>query len=275
MHTGREYTLSSGNRQISVRMQSVKKKIMENTVRDAVSVKLSGSRKTRFIDLGLIDYQQAWAFQNERMEEILRAKTANRHASSEERISTPNYLIFCEHPHVYTLGRNGKPSHLLADVDLLQRINASFVHTNRGGDITYHGPGQLVGYPIFDLENFFTDIHRYMRTLEEAIIRTLKYFGIEAGRIEGLTGVWVNCTSPARARKICAMGVRTSRWVTQHGFALNVNTDLRYFNYIVPCGIQDKAVTSMERELNRKVDMHEVVDVLRKHLEHVFELEWV
>jgi lipoyl(octanoyl) transferase len=227
------------------------------------------------MNLGLTEYRQAWDYQNRLMEEILAIKTANRQVAANKQHPTPNYLIFCEHPHVYTLGRNGKMDNLLAGEAELQRINASFVHTSRGGDITYHGPGQLVGYPIFDLENFFTDIHRYMRSLEEAVIRTLKTFGIEAGRAAGLTGVWIEPHHPQRARKICAMGVKTSRWVTQHGFALNVNTDLSYFNYIIPCGISNKAVTSMQQELGRVVAMNEVAEELKKRMAEVFELEWI
>lgn len=232
-------------------------------------------RKVRFINLGLTEYRQAWDHQNRLMEEILAIKSANRHAHAGDQQPTPNYLIFCEHPHVYTLGRNGKLNNLLAGEAELQRINALFVHTNRGGDITYHGPGQLVGYPIFDLENFFTDIHRYMRSLEEAVIRTLKTFGITAGRAAGLTGVWIEPDHPQRARKICAMGVKTSRWVTQHGFALNVNTDLSYFNYIVPCGIRDKSVTSMQQELQKTVPMEAVAEEMKKQMTEVFELEWI
>ncbi len=176
---------------------------------------------------------------------------------------------------MYTLGRNGHETNLLADATLLKRLGATYVHTNRGGDITYHGPGQLVGYPVLDLENFFTDIHRYMRSLEEAVILTLKHFGLDAGRIEGLTGVWMDPHQPHNARKICAMGVKTSRWVTQHGFALNVSTDLSYFNYIVPCGITDKAVTSMEKELGRSVPLTNVAPVLKAKLAEVFEMEWI
>lgn len=234
----------------------------------------AAARKTRFINLGLTEYRQAWDYQNRLMEEILAIKAANRNLPAGDQQSTPNYLIFCEHPHVYTLGRNGKQDNLLADETELQRINASFIHTSRGGDITYHGPGQLVGYPVFDLENFFTDIHRYMRSLEEAVIRTLKTFGITAGRAEGLTGVWIEPDHPQRARKICAMGVKTSRWVTQHGFALNVNTDLNYFSYIVPCGIRDKSVTSMQKELQKTVPMESVAEEMKKQMAEVFELEW-
>lgn len=232
------------------------------------------TKNTRFIDLGLIDYQQAWDYQDRLMREIIEIKTTNRSTPSRYR-PTPNYLIFCQHPHVFTLGRNGNPANLLADEQRLAQLQAGFVRTSRGGDITYHGPGQLVGYPVFDLENFFTDIHRYMRTLEEAVIRTLQVFGLESGRIEGLTGVWMDATHPQRARKICAMGVKTSRWVTQHGFALNVHTNLSYFKYIVPCGITDKDVTSMEKELGHQVNLAEVARVMKDKLAEVFELEYV
>ncbi|GIV37165.1 MAG: octanoyltransferase [Cyclobacteriaceae bacterium] len=235
----------------------------------------AANRKVKFIDLGVIEYRQAWHYQDRLMQEILAQKVASRNSTAHTRPQTSNYLIFCQHPHVYTLGRNGHPAHLLADAAQLERLGATYVHTNRGGDITYHGPGQLVGYPVLDLENFFTDIHRYMRSLEEAIILTLQHFGLPAGRIEGLTGVWVDPQEPHRARKICAMGVKTSRWVTLHGFALNVNTNLSYFNYIVPCGIRDKAVTSMEKELGRSVALTDVALVLKAKLAEVFEMEWI
>ena len=170
-------------------------------------------------------------------------------------MATDNYLLLCEHEHVYTLGKSGKESTLLVSKPGLPSIRASYFQSNRGGDITYHGPGQIVGYPIFDLENFFTDIHQYMRTLEEAIIQTLAEFGVSAGRIKGLTGVWVDFANEPTARKICAFGVRASRWVTMHGFALNVNTNLEYFHHIIPCGISDKGVTSLQKELGRHVNM--------------------
>lgn len=232
-------------------------------------------RKTQFIHLGLIDYQQAWDYQASLFSKILDTKNENRSRPAEQQRPTPNYLIFCEHPHVFTLGKNGDEANLKISKQDLPTLHAGYVHTNRGGDITYHGPGQLVGYPILDLENFFTDIHRYMRTLEEAVIRTLKDYGIKAGRIPGLTGVWVDEDQPARARKICALGVKTSRWVTLHGFAFNVNTNLKYFEYIVPCGIHNKAVTSMTNELKAPQDMQQVQTVLKKKLEQLFEFEWV
>lgn len=223
--------------------------------------------------LGLIDYQQAWDYQEELFNEIVTVKVANRKLAPEEQLPTPNYLLFCEHPHVYTLGKSGKLSHLLLSEERLSTVGATFYKINRGGDITYHGPGQLVGYPILDLDNFFTDIHRYLRTLEEGIIRTLADFGISAGRIDGLTGVWLDHETQKNPRKICAMGVKASRWVTMHGFALNVNTDLAYFGHIVPCGIEDKAVTSMQRELGRAVDMQQITETLKQHLADLFQLE--
>ncbi|GHB68639.1 lipoyl(octanoyl) transferase LipB [Persicitalea jodogahamensis] len=231
------------------------------------------NKKTQFRHLGLIDYQQAWDLQEELFAEVVATKIANRGIPPESQAPTPNYLLFCEHPHVYTLGKSGKPENLLLDEGRLVDVEAKYYKINRGGDITYHGPGQLVGYPILDLDNFFTDIHRYMRTLEESIIRTLADYGLTAGRIEGLTGVWLDHETLENPRKICALGVKASRWVTMHGFALNVNTDLGYFNHIVPCGIDDKAVTSMQQELGVTVNMQEVEEKLRAHLAELFGLE--
>ena len=231
------------------------------------------NRQTEVRSLGLMDYQQAWDYQEALFAEIVAVKVANRVLSPDAQQPTPNYLLFCEHPHVYTLGKSGKADHLLLGEERLREVQATFYKINRGGDITYHGPGQLVGYPILDLDNFFTDIHRYMRTLEEGIIRTLADYGIVAGRIEGLTGVWLDHEAQQNPRKICAMGVKASRWVTMHGFALNVNTDLAYFGYIVPCGIDDKAVTSMQQELGKPVDMQQVTDTLQGHLAELFQLE--
>jgi lipoyl(octanoyl) transferase len=233
------------------------------------------NRKTQFIHLGLIDYQQAWDYQASLFEKILEVKKANRDLPVEQQKPTENFLIFCEHPHVYTLGKSGDESNLKIKKEDLHTIQASYVHTNRGGDITYHGPGQIVGYPVIDLENFFTDIHHYMRWLEEAVIQTLAEFGISSGRIPGLTGVWLDPDNESRARKICALGVKTSRWVAMHGFAFNVNADLNYFDYIVPCGIDDKAVTSMEFELGKKQDMKAVEAILKTKLAQVFEMELV
>lgn len=234
---------------------------------------LTINRKTKFIDLGLKDYQEAWDYQVSLFDELLAIKAHNRIHSQDEKLTT-NYLIFVEHPHVFTLGKSGDPKNLLIDEQGLKKIHARYYPINRGGDITYHGPGQLVGYPILDLENFFTDIHKYMRLLEEAVIQTLSHYGIQAGRIEGLTGVWVG--EGEQARKICALGVKSSRWITMHGFALNINTDLSYFSNIVPCGISDKAVTSMANELGEKQNMDAVKEVLRENLTQVFnmEMEW-
>ena len=230
------------------------------------------NKKVIFQDWGLLDYQQAWDRQEQVFSETVQAKTQNRNNNTTDPVK--NHLIFVEHPHVYTLGKSGKPENLLLDEAGLKRKNASYYKINRGGDITYHGPGQLVGYPILDLDNFFTDIHLYLRTLEEAVILTLADYGIKGGRYEGFTGVWLDADNE-RARKICAMGVRCSRWVTMHGFAFNVNTDLSYFNNIVPCGIDDKDVTSMERELRYKLDIDEVKQKLKIHIAELFEMEIV
>lgn len=233
------------------------------------------NKETRYVDLGLIDYQQAWDYQTDLFNQSLAKKTQNRNLPSNEQVPTANHLLFCEHPHVFTLGKSGDENNLVIKKEDLPSIQASYYHINRGGDITYHGPGQIVAYPVIDLENFFTDIHKYMRLLEEAVILTIDEFGIEAGRIHGLTGVWINPEDPMNARKICALGVKTSRWVTMHGLALNVNTDLAYFHYIVPCGISDKAVTSMEKELNREVDLNEVKTILKDKLASLFGMELI
>lgn len=232
------------------------------------------NKKTQFIHLGLIDYKEAWEYQTGIFNRILAVKAANRPLTDEMQQPTSNYILFCEHPHVFTLGKSGNESNLLVSKEDLSRLQATYYHINRGGDITYHGPGQLVGYPIIDMENFFTDIHRYMRYIEEAVIQTLAAFGIIGGRLPGLTGVWIDPGDERRARKICALGVKTSRWVTMHGFALNVNTDLRYFDYIVPCGIDDKAVTSMEKELGYKVDLLLVEETLKAKLQQQFGFVW-
>jgi lipoyl(octanoyl) transferase len=217
-------------------------------------------------------YQEAWDFQEQIFKEIVQIKIDNRR--NETQLTTPNYFFFVTHPHVYTLGKSGDIRHLLADEHELKQRGATFVKTNRGGDITYHGPGQIVGYPILDLENFFTDIHKYLRFLEEVIIQTLADFGIVATRSPGETGVWLDVDTPF-ARKICAMGVRASRWVTMHGFALNVNTDLSHFNAIIPCGIKNKAVTSMQAELTSTVDELKVKESILKHFENIFEARLV
>ncbi|WP_315541250.1 lipoyl(octanoyl) transferase LipB [Capnocytophaga leadbetteri] len=219
-------------------------------------------------DLGHKDYKETWDYQESLFEEIVELKRKNR--AENTNLPTPNYFLFVEHPHVYTLGKSGHIENLLIDEAALAKKGASFYKINRGGDITYHGPGQIVGYPIIDLENFFTDIHKYLRLLEEVIIRTLADYGIKGERSEGETGVWLDVGTPF-ARKICAMGVRASRWVTMHGFALNVNTDLGYFDNIIPCGIRGKAVTSLNVELSKeKVDTEEVKTHILKHFEEIF-----
>ena len=219
-------------------------------------------------DLGHKDYKETWDYQESLFEEIVELKHKNRAENTD--LPTPNYFLFVEHPHVYTLGKSGHIENLLIDEAALAKKGATFYKINRGGDITYHGPGQIVGYPIIDLENFFTDIHKYLRSLEEVIIRTLADYGIKGERSEGETGVWLDVGTPF-ARKICAMGVRASRWVTMHGFALNVNTDLGYFDNIIPCGIRGKAVTSLNVELSKeKVDTEEVKRYILKHFEEIF-----
>jgi lipoyl(octanoyl) transferase len=228
------------------------------------------NKKVLFQDWGLLDYLQAWDKQEEIFSSIVSIKTKNRDAVIVQ--PTNNHLVFVEHPHVYTLGKSGKQENLLLDEEGLKVKNALYYKINRGGDITYHGPGQLVGYPILDLDNFFTDIHLYLRKLEEAVILTLAHYGIAAGRYPGFTGVWIDADNE-RARKICALGVRCSRWVTMHGFAFNVNTDLDYFKNIVPCGIDDKDVTSMQRELGMTLNINEVKKILLRHISVIFEME--
>lgn len=223
-----------------------------------------------FRDLGLVDYQQAWDLQETLSKEKIDIKILNRKNNTD--LPIENHLLFCEHPHVFTLGKSGSEDNLLADNSELQKINAQFYRINRGGDITYHGPGQIVGYPILDLEQFFTDIHKYLRFLEEAIILTMADYGLKGDRFPGYTGVWLDPNDPKKARKICAMGVRCSRWVTMHGFAFNVNTNLDYFKNIVPCGIEDKAVTSLEKELGRKQNMEEVKQKVISHLCSLFNI---
>ena len=230
---------------------------------------------------GLIAYQEAWDEQERLFATVVDQKLLNRTRPADGQTVTPNYLLFCEHPPVYTMGTSGHAENLLIDeARLTTELGATFFKIRRGGDITYHGPGQLVGYPILDLDNFFTDIHRYMRLLEESIILTLADYGLHAGRINGLTGVWLDFDrgdgQPGmRPRKICAMGVKASRWVTMHGFALNVNTDLSYFNHIVPCGITDKAVTSMAVELGREIPLTEVADHVQLHMAALFDMELI
>jgi lipoyl(octanoyl) transferase len=234
------------------------------------------NRQAQFIDWGLIDYQQAWDLQEQLFKAKVDAKLAHRIAGLDSQVQgIANELIFCEHPHVYTLGKSGSKNNLLITEHELQQLNASFYPINRGGDITYHGPGQIVGYPIFDLEQFFTDIHRYLRTLEEAIILTMKHYGLNGERYEGYTGVWLDAANEEKARKICAMGVRCSRWVTMHGFAFNINTDLSYFNHIVPCGIDDKKVTSMQAELGQELNIEEAKQLLKANIANLFGIDLI
>ena len=228
-------------------------------------------RKVKAINKGLIDYKECWDFQESLFKKTVDLKIALRDGKAEGQ--TENALIFCQHPHVYTLGKSGKREHLLITEEMLDKYEATYYKINRGGDITYHGPGQLVMYPIFDLDHFFTDIHKYMRYLEEAVILTLHEFGIKGGRVDGLTGVWLD-GGTENERKICAMGVKSSRWVTMHGIALNVNTDMNYFNHIVPCGIVDKSVTSMQQELGEEVDFTKVQKALSENMANVFDFDY-
>ena len=228
------------------------------------------NKTVNFEDLGIVDYKEAWDYQEKLFKKIIDVKSSN--LRSEQKTSTQNFFIFCEHTHVYTLGKSGDEKNLLVNKKYLNNRGAKFYKINRGGDITYHGPGQIVGYPILDLENFFTDIHKYLRNLEEAIILTLKEYSIKGERSAGETGVWIDVGTP-KARKICALGVRTSRWVSMHGFAFNVNPDLSYFNDIVPCGIVNKSVTSLEKELDKKQDIEEVKKKITKHIIRLFEMK--
>lgn len=220
--------------------------------------------------LGLKDYKETWDYQEQLFQSIVDQKIKNRNENSQN--PTSNYLLSVEHPHVYTLGKSGDISHFLLNEESLQKINATYYKINRGGDITYHGPGQMVIYPILDLDNFFTDIHKYLRLLEECVILTLADYGISSTRSEGETGVWLQVGTPF-ARKICAMGVRASRWVTMHGLALNVNVNLGYFDHIIPCGIRGKAVTSMQAELGYEVPMQEVEQKFRQHFQAIFQAQ--
>jgi lipoyl(octanoyl) transferase len=234
-------------------------------------------QKVEFRDLGEMDYKLAWDYQDALMTENLAVKKKamenGEGVAGQEGIATKNYLLLVEHPPVYTLGKSGKMDHVLISEEERIKKGIAFYQTNRGGDITFHGPEQVVGYPILDLEKFYTDIGRYLRELEEVIIRTLAEYGIAAGRSAGETGVWIDADVKGKERKICAMGVRCSRWITMHGFALNVNTDLGYFNYIIPCGIQNKKVTSIKEELGRKVNMDEVKEKLKENFKRVFDVE--
>ena len=229
--------------------------------------------KVFFNDLGLVDYKDCWDYQTELFDATVQQKIKNRKIPELKEI-TKNHLIFCEHPHVYTLGKSGSEDNLLIKDKELKRNGASYYKINRGGDITYHGPGQLVVYPIFDLDHFFTDIHKYLRFLEEAVILTLQEYGIIGQRVDGLTGVWIDGQTSS-ARKICAIGVKSSRWVTMHGIGFNVNTQLDYFNHIVPCGIDDKAVTSVQNEIGKVVDMNDLKVRLKINLANIFNFDYV
>lgn len=243
---------------------------------------LQAMQEVLFQDLGHMDYQAAWDYQEKLLQENLRLKSARNHqlqgiihgddAYAGQDLSTTHHLLFVEHPPVYTLGKSGHEENILISQEEMKQRGMSFYRTNRGGDITFHGPGQIVGYPILDLERFYTDIGKYLRNLEEVIIYTIAEYGLKGERSSGETGVWLDAGIKGKERKICAMGVRCSRWVTMHGFALNVNTDLSYFGNIVPCGIQDKQVTSLERELNKKVPLSEVKEKLKRNFEKVFEV---
>ena len=219
-------------------------------------------------DLGVLDYKTALNFQEKKLQEIIDIKRTNRNEGSS--IETPNYFLFVEHPPVITLGKSGQEKNLLLTKEELERKKIQYFNTNRGGDITFHGHGQIVGYPVIDLENFYTDINRYLRTLEEIVISTLNYFKISSQRSPGETGVWLESNSP-NSRKICAIGVKTSRWVTMHGFALNVDTDLRYYNYIVPCGIKGKGITSINQEIKKNVSINEVKEKILENLKKTFQ----
>lgn len=222
-----------------------------------------------------MDYKACWDYQEKLFNSVIEQKIKNRDLPDPEKIPTKNYLLFVEHPHVYTLGKSGDEKNLLVNDKELTEKKATYYKINRGGDITYHGPGQLVAYPILDLDNFFTDIHQYLRLLEETIILTLNEYGIKAGRSKGETGVWLDEGNPLKARKICAMGVRCSRWVTMHGWGFNVNSDLSYFSNIIPCGITDKAVTSLNKELGKEVNMPEIKEKLKKHFSELFEASFI
>ena len=228
------------------------------------------NKSVQIQDIGLKDYKDTWDYQDELFKGVIDLKIKNRRNTSNS--PTPNYFLLVEHPHVYTLGKSGDLSNLLISEKKLAEIDATYYKINRGGDITYHGPGQIVGYPIIDLDNFFTDIHKYLRFLEEAVILTLKEYGLETERSPGETGVWFD-VGTTKARKICALGVKSSRWVTMHGFAFNVNSDLSYFGNIIPCGISDKSVTSLQKELGKELNMDEVRNKLKTHLVELFEME--
>lgn len=226
-------------------------------------------KDVKFEDLGLIEYKNAWDYQEKLFADYIKIKAENRELPENEQKETKGKVLFCEHPHVYTLGKSGTQNNLLINDEFLNKIKATYFKTNRGGDITYHGPGQIVGYPIIDLERFNLQVKQYIANLEQSIILTLKEFGIESESLQGATGVWLE-TETNKVRKICAIGVKASRFITMHGFAFNVNTNLEYFNHINPCGFIDKGVTSMEKELGEKVDVEKVKDVLKAKMEEVF-----
>jgi lipoyl(octanoyl) transferase len=224
-------------------------------------------------DLGLIDYKECWDYQTKLFDSSVQLKIKNR-KFPENKVATKNHLIFCEHPHVYTLGKSGDFKNLLIDGPKRKEKNISFYKINRGGDITYHGPGQLVVYPILDLDYFFSDIHKYLRLLEESVILTLKDYGVDGQRVDGFTGVWIDAEKE-NPRKICAIGVKCSRWVTMHGIGFNINSDLDYFNHIVPCGIEDKSVTSLQKETNQLIDMEELKHRFKKKFKILFDINWI
>ncbi len=226
-------------------------------------------KQVKFEDLGLIEYKNAWDYQEKIFSDYIKIKAENRDLPENQQEEIEGNVLFCEHPHVYTLGKSGEQNNLLINDEFLNKIQATYFKTNRGGDITYHGPGQIVGYPVIDLERFNLQVKQYIANLEESIILALKEYGIEAGRLQGATGVWLD-SDTNRARKICAIGVKASRFITMHGFALNVNTNLEYFNHINPCGFIDKGVTSMEKELGEKQDFESVKDALREKMKQVF-----
>lgn len=224
-------------------------------------------------DLGLIKYKESWDYQKKLFGELIEIKKYNEELPVCEQTINYNYLLFCEHPHVYTLGKSGSDTNLLINNDMLKKKGVEFFNIDRGGDITYHGPGQIVGYPIINLESLSMGLKQYISNLEEAVIQTLKKYSIKSGRLEGATGVWLDPEIPEKARKICAIGVKASRYVTMHGFAFNVNTDLDYYNYINPCGFTDKGVTSMQKELNKKIEIEEVKETLLKFFKRIFGIE--
>ena len=228
--------------------------------------------EVHYTNLGLVDYKEAWDLQESLFAETIALKIARRNGETEE--LTKNRILFCEHPHVYTLGKSGNENHFLLNEKSLALYSATYYKINRGGDITYHGPGQLVVYPILDLDYFFSDIHKYLRYLEESVIQTIATYGVVGERMDGLTGVWIEPNTP-RERKICAFGVKCSRWVTMHGIGFNINTDLTYFNHIIPCGIEDKSVTSLQKELGRPVDFEEVSTILKEKLASLFGFNYV